>query len=44
MEKKKTRYHAGLKYTGEQNGEWHEESLLYLKKDGTEKFRVASWT
>ena len=20
-----TRYHAGLKYTGEQNGEWHEE-------------------
>ena len=20
-----TRYHAGLKYTGEQNGQWHEE-------------------
>ena len=35
---KNTRYHAGLKYTGEQHGEWHEESFLYLKKDGTEEF------
>ena len=35
---KKTRYHAGLKYTGEQDGEWHAESFLYLKKDGTKEF------
>ena len=35
-----TRYHAGLKYRGEQNGEWYEESFLYLKKDGPEEFSI----
>ena len=31
-------YRAGLRYTKGQNGEWHEESALYLRKDGTEEF------
>ena len=34
---KNTRYLAGLRYTEGQSGGWHEESLLYLKKDGTKE-------
>ena len=35
-------YHVGLKYTKGQNGEWHEESSLYLRKDGTKEFSIGS--
>ena len=35
---KNTNYHAGLRYTKGQNGGWHEESSLYLRKDGTKEF------
>ena len=35
---KNINYHAGLRCTKGQNGGWHEESSLYLRKDGTEKF------
>ena len=36
------RYHAGLRYTEDQNGEWQEGSFLYLKKDGIEEFSTGN--
>ena len=35
-------YHAGLRYTEGQSGGWHEESSLYLRKDGTKDFSNGS--
>ena len=32
------RYHAGLKHTEDESGEWQEELFPYLKKDGPEEF------
>ena len=35
-------YHAGLRYTEGQSGGWHEESSIYLRKDGTKEFSIGS--